>query len=195
MLLDCRGVNYPFWGAESGPGSFRSEGASQTRHGETSYSSSLIPTEMATYRLRRWTRACTTFLDWRQGCVLCCVDVGTQATEQRAMLQDLFKCKPAIMRAFQAAKGVNTVTGCEHLFSRLPVRYFLNSLSDILRSGERVVTILRDCVMRSGWKQPRRRLRDAERIPAAAGVSFFHLKWGICKLFIYDLSNSGESIH
>ena len=27
------------------------------------------------------------------------------------MLQDLFKCKPAIMRAFQAAKGIHTVIG------------------------------------------------------------------------------------
>ena len=32
------------------------------------------------------------------------------------MLQDLFKCKPAIMRAFQAAKGIHTVIGCELRF-------------------------------------------------------------------------------
>ena len=29
------------------------------------------------------------------------------------MVQDLFKCKPAIMRAFQAAKGAHTVIGCD----------------------------------------------------------------------------------
>jgi hypothetical protein len=30
-------------------------------------------------------------------------------TEGSGLLQDLFKCKPAIMRAFQAARGVHKV--------------------------------------------------------------------------------------
>ena len=171
MLLDYCRVNLPLSGAESGPGSFRSKGTSQTRHGETSYSSSLIPTEMASYRLRRWTRACTTFLDWRQGCVMCCVDVGTQATEQR--------CDASGPVQMQAGHHEG-VSSCERDPHGDWMRAFVMrlSLSDILRSGERVVSILRDCVMRSGRKRTRRRIRDAERIPAAAGVlDFVHVFW------------------
>ena len=45
------------------------------------------------------------------GCLL-----GSRRLSSGAMLQDLFKCKPAIMRAFQAAKGAHTVIGSEHCF-------------------------------------------------------------------------------
>jgi hypothetical protein len=65
LLLDWIGVTFSFFVAESGLGSFRSERASQTKHGETNSFISLIPTEMAIYLLPRWTRACTTFLGWR----------------------------------------------------------------------------------------------------------------------------------
>ena len=42
--------------------------------------------------------------------------LGCRGLSRGAMLQDLFKCKPAIMRAFQAAKGAHTVIGCELCF-------------------------------------------------------------------------------
>jgi hypothetical protein len=40
------------------------------------------------------------------------------------MVQDLFKCKPAIMRAFQAAKGAHTVIGCDLEYFGVDVGYF-----------------------------------------------------------------------
>ena len=43
------------------------------------------------------------------------------------MLQDLFKCKPAIMRAFQAAKGAHTVIGCDLEYFGVAVGYFASS--------------------------------------------------------------------
>ena len=59
------------------------------------------------------------------------------------MVQDLFKCKPAIMRAFQAAKGIHTVIGCADIFLGQGRRVFntRRCLSDAVREEVAEATI------------------------------------------------------